>query len=81
MKKDKAHGLTLEALEALIHAAERVDSSHGHYEDRQPCDWHEWVALRQALASARTALAREGRKVEVIYPLSVETQSKKVEDY
>jgi hypothetical protein len=81
MKPDKIHALTLEALETLIHAAERVDSNMGHDEQRSPCDWNEWVDLRRALSLARHAMAREGKKVEVLHPLSVETQGKKIEDY
>ena len=81
MKPDKKHRLTLEALEALIHAAERVDSHYGHDDKGEPLDWSEWVDLRRALQNARHAADREGFKITVIYAQSVKTQGTKVEDY
>lgn len=82
MRPDKIHALTLQAIESLIHAAERIDSNHGHDAATGERDsGSDWVDLRYALQRARHAMAREGVKVSVMHPASVETQGVKVENY
>jgi hypothetical protein len=53
----------LDAVEALVHDAERCSYKFGHEEDGMPSDWTEWVNLRRSLQEARNALKREGRTV------------------
>jgi len=60
MRPDRKRLLTLEALESLLLAAQRVSDKYGHDNRGVPSDWSEWSDLRFQVRQARAALAREG---------------------